>query len=377
MIRRIVLPLLLLAAAVGVATSAPARAKRCKIPVFRYALERWRATPYEAFLFYRGKLGKKDLETIAVLKDSFPANVYVESVDLSSEKIPEDLKGIWAAQGDATLPSLVVLYPPHPSQPLDAPAAWRGTPGPEIARTIVDSPVRREISKRILEGESAVWLLIESGDKAADDAAVKLLERELKDLEETLDVPALQELEEDPGSPALIAEVPLRLAFSVLRVNREDSAEKMFVGMILNADDNLAKEKGPIALPIIGRGRALWPLYGEELNDEQIFQAADFLVGACSCQVKELNPGMDLIFKTDWEAVLSGFPLEEPAPILEGPVKVAIPAGTVAADVPVPPPAPAPESAPPQGGGSYATWIVLLLVVGAGVLLLSRGRGGS
>ena len=373
MMRRITLLFLLLAATGAVAASAPVRPKRCKIPVFRYALERWRATPYEAFLFYRGSLGKKDLETIEVLKEAFPANVYVESVDLSSEKIPADMKEIWAAQGDATLPSLVLLYP---AQPIKAPPAWRGTPDPQIVRKIIDSPARREISKRILDGESAVWLLIESGDKAADDAAVKLLERELKELEETLEVPGIQELEDDPGSPALIAEVPLRLAFSVLRVNREDPAEKMFIGMILNADDALAKEKGPIALPIIGRGRALWPLSGEELNGDEIFQAADFLVGACSCQVKELNPGMDLLFKTDWEAVLSGFPLEEPTPISEGPVKVAIPPGTVV-EVALPsPPAPASEPEPEPVRFNFLL-IFVVLAVGAGFLVLATRKGGS
>jgi hypothetical protein len=36
------------------ALSAPAVA--CNIPVFRYALERWRADSYEAVLFYRGRL---------------------------------------------------------------------------------------------------------------------------------------------------------------------------------------------------------------------------------------------------------------------------------------------------------------------------------
>ena len=85
---------------------------------------------------------------------------------------------------------------------------------------------------------------------------------------------AIKEIEEDPNSPALVAEVPLKLAFSVLRVKRDDPAERMFVSMILNAEEELGRQSDPIVLPIIGRGRALWPLTGKDLNDEEIFQAA-------------------------------------------------------------------------------------------------------
>ena len=31
-------------------------AEACSVPVFRYALERWQADPYEVFVFHRGPL---------------------------------------------------------------------------------------------------------------------------------------------------------------------------------------------------------------------------------------------------------------------------------------------------------------------------------
>lgn len=318
---RRLLPLILLVT-VAAAPESPAK-RRCKVPVFRYALERWRASPYEAYLFHRGKLGEAERATIKALRDSYPANVFVEPVDLGADDVRKELLQLWEAQGDAPLPSLVLLFP---GQRLDEPPAWRGRPDPAIVPALIDSPVRREVSKRILAGESAVWILLESGDKDADAAAAKLLETELKDLQETLEVPALKEIEEDPNSPELLAEVPLRLAFSMVRLKRDDPKERAFVEMILSGDPRMAKKPVPVALPVIGRGRALPPLFGETLNADQIFQASDFLTGACSCQVKELNPGIDLLFKTDWEAVLAGFPLEEPLPIPGQ--KVAIPPGT-------------------------------------------------
>ena len=38
----------------------PAFAHACQIPVFRYALERWQATPYEVVIFHRGPLSPAD-----------------------------------------------------------------------------------------------------------------------------------------------------------------------------------------------------------------------------------------------------------------------------------------------------------------------------
>ena len=39
-----------------------------------------------------------------------------------------------------------------------------------------------------------------------------------------------------------------------------------------------------------------------------------FLSGACSCQVKEQNPGFDLLLSADWNAELFGEGVDPPAP---------------------------------------------------------------
>jgi len=57
---------------------------------------------------------------------------------------------------------------------------------------------------------------------------------------------------------------------------------------------------------VFGRGRALDPLAGEDINEANISRAARFLVGPCSCQAKALNPGHDLLMRTDWESELGG-----------------------------------------------------------------------
>ncbi len=70
------------------------------------------------------------------------------------------------------------------------------------------------------------------------------------------------------------------------------------------AERDLAEAREPIAIPIFGRGRALYAFLGAGLTTANIDQAARFLIGKCSCQVKELNPGVELLFAADWEALV-------------------------------------------------------------------------
>src|SRR5205814_1402276 len=70
---------------------------------------------------------------------------------------------------------------------------------------------------------------------------------------------------------------------------------------------------------------------GREITAGNLEDAAKFLAGPCSCQVKELNPGVDLLMGADWESVVEERPavaarvgrIEIPEPkIAAGPAKV-------------------------------------------------------
>jgi len=74
--------------------------------------------------------------------------------------------------------------------------------------------------------------------------------------------------------------------------------------MLLDSEDDLDKAKGPVVLPVFGRGRVLVGLEGESLTAKEMTSSAKFLCGACSCRVKELNPGMDLLLTADWDALV-------------------------------------------------------------------------
>jgi hypothetical protein len=282
----------------------------CNVPVFRFALERWRPDPYRAVVFHRGPLTAADRELLEPLESDpgkSPGNLELRTVDVDelddSEESAAD-KALWTALGEAALPQLVVQYPQHLSihQPV-----FVGAPDREAVARLTDSPARQELIKRLAAGQTAVWLLLESGQKEQDDAAAALLESELKKLEQDLELPELTTAPED----SLLTSAPLTVGFSLLRLKRDDLAEQALVAMLVHSEADLAERTEPMVFPVYGRGRALWGLIGPGITTKNIHDSAAFLVGPCSCEVKELNPGFDLLLAADWDQLLTdgGIPL--------------------------------------------------------------------
>jgi hypothetical protein len=308
-----------------------AAAQACNVPVFRYALERWRPDAYEAIIFHKGPLSAEEQKLVAELKKAAedsktPANLEVITVDLAGD-VAAPVKQVWEAnaslplkalrvlgasassiedvQARATLPWLVLRYPA--SVGLET-AAWTGPPTQESVQALLHSPARREIAKRLLKGESGVFVLIESGDKKQDDATAALVQAELKKMEKAIELPDQDAKPEDGQAPVkLLADVPLRVSFSVLRVSRSDPAEKLLLSMLLNLDDEIARmQDKPLLFPMFGRGRTLEPCAGKGINDENIESGARFLCSACSCTVKRLSPGADVLIAANWESIIEG-----------------------------------------------------------------------
>ncbi len=282
----------------------------CNVPVFRYALERWQAEPYEAVIFHRGPLSPADRAAVVALekaRDDAHANLNVTLADLDFPlgRLPAKL---WKNRTNAPLPHLVVSYQGGATEGL---VAWAGPLGENAARTLADSPVRRALAKELLAGKSAVWLLLESGNATADAAAAALLEKELRVQEKELELPRAA-----TDDPKMRAKLPLRIAFSVLRLPRTDPAEAPFITQLLAGESQTNQPPVPVAFPVFGRGRALAALSGGDLSTDVIESASRFLTGACSCEVKELNPGKDLLLAADWDSIFEeALPPEERTPL--------------------------------------------------------------
>lgn len=281
----------------------------CDVPVFRYALEYWPAAPYEVSVLYRGPLltGERDaIERLASARSQGTqhANVTVRLVDLG-EPSGARLQRLWRDLGSPALPLMALQNTriPQTERPI-----WSGPLTASNARMLVDSPARREIVRRILEGHSAVWVLLESGDRAKDSAARVLLEKTIRDLERKLELPVgLGKAPLSRDEPTERIEPPLQIRFSLLSLSRSDAAESVFIDLLVHSEKDLYHYSSePIAFPIYGRGRVLYALVGKGITGENIHEACAFLVSACSCQAKALNPGTDLLMAADWDARLVG-----------------------------------------------------------------------
>ena len=324
----------------------------CSVPVFRYALERWNPDFYQIAIFHKGPL-KDDVRTALekVGKDASGwgegPNVDVVAVDTGTT-IPQDLSDVWKhiqAGGLAeSLPFMVVRFPEMLQMPLDLTS---GTLTAANLKALLESPARTEISKRIRGGHSAVWVLLESGDDKKDGAAEALLAKTLKKLQQDLKLP--EDSTVDAGVEMTIDEVAtgLRVEFSILRVSRDNPEEKYFVENLLDAEPTLRGSADPAVYVVFGRGRLLTVIPHEDLNEDNIGAIAEFLVGPCSCMVKEQNPGLDLLMAANWndyggdiiqERPLTDLPGAADFTPTTGAVSNAAPAGAGEIDKAVPPP---------------------------------------
>ena len=276
----------------------PQAGRACNVPVFRYALERWTAYPYLAVVFHKGEMTAGQTNRINALYDAIDehyANLEVEVVDLGQTN-RQDFAALWRKQGQVELPWVVLLAP---DSDWDTPPVWAGPLDKLDVPRLVDSPARRDLVNRLMSGESAVWVLLES-DRAADNQkAWNRLTNTLPRVEADLQLPPPL-----PDDPSLRVPLPLRVDFSLLRVKRTDPAEAMFVRTLLYGEPvltNRALLAQPLVIPVFGRGLALGVVPLEQLKESLIQEASAFLCGPCSCQVKELNPGKDLLLAADWD----------------------------------------------------------------------------
>lgn len=258
-------------------------ANACTIPVFRYALDKWHPDPYGIHVnesWLETEAGRKFAKEVGELSHLL-------------QVVPGEEK-----EGE------VALLQPAPGSP----EIWRGKTDVEAIRKLLISPARKQVVEGIVNGSSAVWVLVLTGDEKVDSKFEEALAKRLKYLEEVATIPP-----QDPFDPEnkLGPGPELKVGFTLVKVDRNAEAEQLLIRMLAGRDaEELIDGKEPFAAPVFGRGRALGAWRASDLDDEGIDELSLFLLGACSCQVKAQNPGWDLLIHTDWDEKLMKVAME-------------------------------------------------------------------
>ncbi len=252
-------------------------AECCTIPVFRYALDRWEADKFRLLLPVSASGDAALQDALRPLRANGKANLEMVT-----------------SREDGQKESVLM------SSKEGGPPVWQGDMDVKTLAELLDSPTRSEILKKILAGDSMIWVIVDSGSPL-DAAEAERIEKRLKFLEQVASLPI-----QDPNDPdsQLGPGPPLKLKFTTLRLSLNDPAEKLLIRMLAGP---AAEEVGggAFAAVVFGRGRVLgaWPL--AVLDDTTLEDACMFLVGRCSCRVKGENPGWDLLMNVDWEKALA------------------------------------------------------------------------
>lgn len=254
-------------------------ASACTIPVFRYALDRWEADKFHLVLPAASAQDAPVTELLRPLRANGKANLDIET---SKDKALTNSELRFSTRDQATL--------------------WKGPLDQTTLEGLLDSPARQQIRAHILAGDSIVWVMADHGTPE-DELQAQRLEKRLKFLEQVATLPI-----QNPNDPdsQLGPGPPLKLKFTLLRFRSDDPAERVFANMLAGPKALIDPAKTSFAAAVFGRGRVLgaWPL--DDLDDAVLEDASMFLVGRCSCRIKNENPGWDILMNADWGKELQG-----------------------------------------------------------------------
>ena len=285
----------------------------CSTPVFQYALERLEPEPYDLYILHDKKLTpeqKAKAESVEQYFESFSSNpaLYAQYIQ-DIKDIPENLSKHILSTKKSTWPLAVLAFPgtdmlPHPLY---------STPLKDLdTQSLLSSPLRTELAKRLAGGHSCVWIIVKSKDQEKNKKVISTLESSFKKIIPTLQNninERLQSMEFDESGGelddgTLNTGIPTVKA-SIMLLDRDNKQEALLLGMLTRLIPEIHDMTDPVAFPIYGRGRALWPMPAKDVTPDNIDSTLSFLCGSCSCQIKDENPGYDLMLSVDWDSIIT------------------------------------------------------------------------
>ncbi|MBN8456469.1 MAG: hypothetical protein J0M04_01295 [Verrucomicrobia bacterium] len=270
----------------------------CEVPVFRFALERWPSEPLTLEIAADGPGGPDGEAALRHLRNQFPGEVPSNlTLRFTAPEIPGDPR------------VLMRLRSPNGSSP-DTPPWWQGMMTETNARNLTHSPLRARIADEILDGASAVWVIVSQGNPESDARALELVNKGITRAMQTLKLPsgviepqdAARKLAMFPTATmddVLRTTLPLRIRFQAEILKHDDENEVILRELLAKIAPNAPAGEALVA-PVFGRGRVLPPAPASVVGEDGVFQGCAYLCGACACMVKQQNPGFDLPFRIDW-----------------------------------------------------------------------------
>jgi len=364
----------------------------CSTPVFQYAMQRWAPDYYRAYVFHKGELdaeSKKALEALRALAEDedAPVNLGVGTFDVSG-KLDREALAVYTNAAPKKLPRVVVAYP-YASR-IEG-QMWDGPLSMRTVETLSRSRLCDEMAKHLIEGTATVWIFVECDNKKLNEAVFARLGDSLKEVTETVN--EMLHDDEVPGPPVVtpdgqVVQVePASFSYVTLRLSREDTTEEVLVASLLNSEPGLRELREPMMFPVFGRGRVLCAFVGKGINSTNILAASEFMGGPCSCQVKAMNPGFDLLVGAYWDDFVDhmGDVVEEAPPELTRVVsEEPAPATTPVLDAEITgrseSPGTADQMEKPESLGFVPTMVLVLaglavlVVVGTAMYSLRAGR---
>jgi hypothetical protein len=161
---------------------------------------------------------------------------------------------------------------------------------------------------------------MESGNKEKDTVAVETITKATAKFEKEIDLPkgvvqidgevtggklTAAEAARCDSSNVLKSGIPLKIDFRLVRMPKNES-NSIFRAILSKTHDASGSENEPKLYAFFGRDRLLGPVVGEAINLEELKNLAEYLCGACSCQMKRQNPGIDFLTNLDWMGFLEG-----------------------------------------------------------------------
>ena len=303
----------------------------CNTPVYRYAMYNWRVSPYPIFYLYNGEEAEEDKKTNKLIEDlsiSEPvtANLVLEKIDVSDAEKLKELPGweviekAWKSYDDGAVPAHLVMTPWGAK-------VFAGRLDEKAVKALVESPARTRLGELLNQGNAAVLMLLSGADEAANKRAEEALD-ELIARSQRGEIPTAADLSdpasmegmpsEEPGKGEDAEDVdaaakPAGLKVATLKIDRSDPAELWFVRTLMTIEPDLHEyATEPMIFAGYGRGRAMEPYVGKGITPDNLVDVVAFLAGACSCMVKEQNPGADILVKWDWESTADLLAADDP-----------------------------------------------------------------